>query len=65
MPLFYIYIRWEAKNMLLRRYHKQNIKVEYANLSYNELRTLAKDKGVNTYKMSTDDIIEALNKVGE
>lgn len=51
--------------MLLRRYHKQNIKVEYANLSYNELRTLAKDKGVNTYKMSTDDIIEALNKVGE
>lgn len=55
--------------MLLRRHHSQvtevNEEVDYTKLSYNELRSIAKNKGINTHKLSTEDIIEALNKVGD
>lgn len=39
--------------------------VDHADFTYNELRSLAKDKGINTHKMSKEDLQEALNKVGE
>lgn len=37
---------------------------QYSNNSYQELKSIAKEKGINTYKMNKDDIIKAL-KEGE
>lgn len=42
--------------------------VDYESLEYKDLKKVAKEKGINTYKMDKPEIIKALNelmKVGE
>lgn len=41
------------------------VKIDYSSYSYPELKTLAKEKGINSHKMTKEELIEALQKVGE
>lgn len=52
-------------SMLLRRYHEQKIeepeKKALSDLSYDELKSLAKDRGIDDYnKMKKAELIDAL-----
>jgi hypothetical protein len=39
--------------------------IDYEALEYKDLKKIAKDCGINTYKMKQGEIISALKKVGE
>lgn len=64
--------------MLLRRYHKEKNnevkeaktkkvkEIDYEKMDYNELRALAKEKGIVLRKSpKKDEILKALQEVGE
>jgi hypothetical protein len=42
---------------------EENKKIDYNSLSWQELKQLASDKGVNTYGMKKDEIIKTLQEM--